>query len=102
MPTYQDLARMLVYVHILDVNVDAVKRNNAQLKRAASAIVFSLLMAFVLYLAGFLGGNYLWSRFGPPANDPDETSALICGVFVGGSMALIGAATILRKFWPRA
>jgi hypothetical protein len=83
------------------VNVDAVKTDNAQIKRAAAAIVFSLLMAFVFYLAGFLGGNFLWSRFGPSANDPDETSALICGILVGGSMALIGAAKILRKFWPR-
>jgi hypothetical protein len=99
--TYQDLARMIVYVHILNVNVDAVKRNNAQLKRAAAAIVFSLLMAFVLYIPGFLGGNYLWSHFGPPANDPDQISALICGLLVGGSMALTGVATILWKFWPR-
>jgi hypothetical protein len=92
---------MLVYVHVLIANAEAVMRNNAKLKRAAAAIVFSLLMAFVLYLAGFLGGNYLWSRFGPPANDPDETSALICGLLVGGSMAVVGAAAILWKFWPR-
>jgi len=37
-------------------------KNNSHFKRAASVIVLSLLMAFVL---GLLGGNYLWSRFGP-------------------------------------
>jgi hypothetical protein len=76
-------------------------RSNSKVKRAAGAIVFSVLMAFVLYLVGFLGGNYLWSRFGPPANDPDETYALICGLILGGFMAMFGALAILWKFWPR-
>ena len=79
-----------------------VMRTTSKLKRAIVAIAFSLLIAFVLYLAGFLGGDYVWSRFGPPANDPDEIDALRCGFLVGGFMAVRGASVILWKFWPRA
>jgi hypothetical protein len=68
-------------------------RNNSHFKRAASVIVLSLLMAFVLYPAGLLGGNYLWSRFGPPPNDPDQTYAFTCGIVVGGFMAVLGVLT---------
>ncbi len=93
---------MLVYVHVLIANADAVMKNNSKLKRAVGAIFFSLSMAFILYLLGFLGGDYLWSHFGPPANDPDETYALMCGLIVGGLMATFGALAILWKFWPRA
>ena len=77
-------------------------RKKSKLKRAVAAIAFSLLIAFVLYLAGFLGVDYVWSRFGPPANDPDEINALRCGLLVGGFMAVGGASVILWKFWPRA
>jgi hypothetical protein len=92
---------MLVYVHIFDADADPGMRNNSKLKRAVGTIVFSLLIAFVVFLVGFLGGNYLWSHFGPPANDPDETYALICGLIVGGLMAIFAALAILWKFWPR-
>jgi hypothetical protein len=77
-------------------------REHSKIKRVAAAVVFALLMAFVLGFGGLLGGGYLWSHFGPPANDPDETGALLCGLLVGGSMAVGGATAILWKFWPRA
>lgn len=77
-------------------------RTTAKIKRAFAAFAFALLMAFVLYLAGFLGGDYVWSHFGPPANDPDEINALRCGILVGGIMAAGGGIAILWKFWPRA
>jgi hypothetical protein len=93
---------MLFYIYIFNANAYAAMRNNSKLKRALGAIVFSLLMAFVLYLLGFIGGYYLWSHFGPPANDPDETYALICGIIVGGLIAIFGALAILWKFWPHA
>jgi hypothetical protein len=76
-------------------------RGNTKLRRLAGAILFSLLMAFVLWLVGFLGGMYFWSHYGPPANDPDETDAYLCGVLVGAFMAGSGGMAILWKFWPR-
>ena len=92
-PTSRDLASMLVYVHIFDANADAVMRNNSKLKRAVGAIVFSLLIAFVLFLVGFLGGNYLWSHFRPLPNDSDQTYAFTCGLLVGGFMTVLGVVT---------
>ena len=104
--TYQELDQlalhMLVYAQSLKGNSNAVMRSNPKLIHAAEAIFFSLLMAFVPWLVGLLTGMYLWSHFGPPANDPDETSAYLCGVLLGGLMAVAGVVAILWMFWPRA
>ena len=70
--------------------------------RAATAILFSLIMACLLALGGLLAGMYLWGRFGPPSTDPDDTEAFLCGLLVGGVMALVGGTALLWKFWPRA
>ena len=86
---------------MLDSAGGVVNRTNSKVKRVAATVAFSLLMAFVLGLGGLLGGDYVWSHFGPPANDPDETSALLCGLLVGGLLAVGGAVVILWKFWPR-
>jgi len=77
-------------------------RENSKLRRVAVALLFALLMAFPLGLGGLLGGDYLWSRYGPRATDPDETDAYLCGLLVGGFMAVGGGVTIMWKFWPRA
>jgi len=77
-------------------------RENSKLRRVALALLFALLMAFPLGLGGFLGGGYLWSRFGPRATDADEPEAYLCGLLVGGFMAVGGGVAILWKFWPRA
>jgi len=73
-----------------------------QLKRAVAAILFSLIMACLLGLGGLLTGTFLWGRFGPPANDPDDTAAYFCGLLVGGLMAVGGGVALLWKFWPHA
>jgi hypothetical protein len=73
-----------------------------QLRRAAAAILFSLIMACLLGLGGLLTGTYLWSRYGPPANDPDDTAAYFCGLLVGALMAVGGGIVLLWKFWPHA
>jgi hypothetical protein len=73
-----------------------------ELRRMVAVVLFSLFMAFPLGLGGLLGGDYVWSHYGPPANDPDETAALLCGLVVGGLMALSGGVVIVWKFWPRA
>jgi hypothetical protein len=74
---------------------------NRKRKRAAAAVLFSLIMGCVLGLGGFLGGSYLWGRYGPPANDPDETDAYFCGLLVGGITAVGAGSVSLWKFWPR-
>jgi hypothetical protein len=76
-------------------------RINVKVKRAAAAILLSLLMASVLEIVGLLVGSFLWSRYGPPANDPDQVGALFCGVIVGTVMAIGGVVAILWRFWPR-
>jgi hypothetical protein len=77
---------------------------NPQRRRAAAAILFSLIMACLLGLAGFLAGSYLWGHYGPPADDPDEFDAYLCGLLVGGLLAIGGGIASLRTFWlrPRA
>ena len=77
----------------LEANPDAAMRNNSHFKRAASVIFLSLLMAFVLYPAGLLAGNFLWSSFRPPSNSPDQTYAFTCGILAGGFMAVLGVVT---------
>jgi len=74
---------------------------NARRKRAAAAILFSLIMACLLGFGGLLVGWYLWGHFGPPTNDPDETGAFFFGLLVGGVVALGGGITSLWRFWPR-
>src|SRR5258708_12359005 len=69
--------------------------------RAAASVLFSLIMACLFGLGGFLGGSYLWSRFGPPPNDPDEIDAYFCGLLVGGAIAIAVGVASLWKFWPR-
>jgi hypothetical protein len=56
----------------------------------------------MLAFGGLLAGMYLWGHFGPPAKDPDDTAAYLCGLLVGGVMALVGGMALLWKFWPRA
>lgn len=71
-------------------------------RRRAAAILFSLIVAYLLGLGGVLAGSYLWAHFGPPARDPDDTDAYFCGILVGGAMAIGGGVTLLCKFWPRS
>jgi hypothetical protein len=71
-------------------------------RRRAAAILFSLIVASLLGLGGLLAGMYLWDQLGPPANDPDDTDSYLCGLLVGGVMAMIGCGALLWKFWPRA
>ena len=69
--------------------------------RVAAAVLFSLIMACLLGLGGFLGGSYLYGHFGPKANDADETDAYLCGLLHGGITAAGGGVAFLWKFWPR-
>ena len=64
--------------------------------------MFSLMMGWLVGFAGLLAGVYLWDRFGPRANDPDDTVALLFGVSLGGIMATGAAITLLWKLWPRS
>lgn len=70
--------------------------------RAATAILFSLIMTCLLAFGGLLAGMYFWGHFGPQAKDPDDTDAYLCGLLVGGVMAIVGGMALLWKFWPRA
>lgn len=76
-------------------------REGSRLKRAATAILFSLIMAWLLGIGGFLAGSYLWGHYGRPANDPDDTDAYLAGLLVGGAAAISGGTVLLWKFWPR-
>ena len=71
-------------------------------RRRAAAILFSLIVACLLGLGGLLAGSYLWGHLGPPAKDPDDTEASLCGLLVGGVVVMSGFAALLWKFWPRA
>jgi hypothetical protein len=66
------------------------------------AVVFSLIMGGLLAFGGLLLGWYLWGHFGPAPRDPDDTEAYLFGLLIGGAMGLVGGATLLWKFWPRA
>jgi hypothetical protein len=79
-----------------------VMTGHPQRRRAAAAVLFSLIMACLLGFGGLLLGTYLWGHFGQPANDPDDTDAYLCGLLVGGIMAVGGGMVSLWKFWPRA
>jgi hypothetical protein len=92
---------MLAYIHSLYGSRIAVMGIDPKVRRIAAAALFALLMVFVLGLGGLLGGDYLWSHYGPPATDPDEIDALLCGLVVGGIMAVSGGVAIMWKFWPR-
>jgi hypothetical protein len=70
--------------------------------RVATAILFSLIMASLLAFGGLLLGMYLWGHFGPAPRDPDDTDAYLFGLLVGGITGLLGGATLLWRFWPRA
>lgn len=70
--------------------------------RAASSILFSLIMGGLFAFAGLLLGTYLWGHFGPASKDPDDTDAYLFGLLVGGVTGLVGGATLLWKFWPRS
>src|SRR5258708_14681564 len=70
--------------------------------RAAASVLFSLIIACLLGLGGFLGSSYLWSHYGPLPGDPDESDAYFCGLLVGGAIAIVGGTVSLWKFWPRA
>jgi len=71
-------------------------------RRRAATILFSLIVACLLGLCGLLAGSYFWVHLGPPANDPDDTAAYLCGILVGGFTAIGGFAGLPWKFWPRA
>ena len=72
------------------------------LRRRAAAILFSLIMACLLGLAGLLVSMYLWGRLRPQATDPDDTNAYLCGLLIGGFLGACGIVGSLWKFWPRA
>ena len=76
--------------------------DKVKLRRAAAAVLFSLLVAYLLLLGGVLAGAYMWGHYGPPADDPDDIDALLCGLLVGGVMAIGGGVASLWKFWPRS
>jgi hypothetical protein len=75
---------------------------HSKARRATTAMMFSLIMACLIGFIGFLAGMYLWGLFGPPPKDPDDTDAYLCGLLVGGLVAIGGGAVLLRRFWPRA
>jgi hypothetical protein len=93
---------MLVYAYSLNSSVGAVMAKNSRRKRAAVAILFSLIMACLLGLGGLLAGSHVWSHYGTPANDPDDTAGFLCGLLVGGIAAAGGGITSLWMFWPPA
>lgn len=66
----------------------------------AGAILFSLMMASIFGFAGLLVGSYLFARFGPLTNSPDQIGALMFGILVGVVAALIIFSVLLWKFWP--
>jgi hypothetical protein len=74
---------------------------NSQLKRAVSALFFSVIVACLLAFAGLLGGSYVWAHHGRPSNNSDDTDSYLCGLLVGGVMAIGGGAASLWRFWPR-
>ena len=59
-------------------------------------------LRLLLGLGGLLAGSYLWGHLGPPAKDPDDTEAYLCGLLLGGALATGGFGALLWKFWPRA
>jgi|SRR5690348_4198497 hypothetical protein len=73
--------------------------NHLQRRRAAT-ILFSLIVACLLGLSGLLAGSYFWVHLGPPANDPDDTDAYLCGLLVGGVMAIGGLQRCYGSFGP--
>ena len=73
-----------------------------KLTRVAAAIAFSLIMAGLMAFGGLLLGSCSWDHLGPARTDPDDTDALLCGLFTGGVIAVVGGTTLLWKFWPRA
>jgi hypothetical protein len=75
---------------------------NQLLGKRAAAILFSLIGACLLGLGGLFVGSYLWDRLGPPANDPDDMDAYLCGLLVCSVMAIGGFGALLWKVWPRA
>jgi len=81
---------MLIYAHSLGRNAGAVVTENSRRKRAATAILFSLIVACLVGFGGLLVGSYLWSHFGIPASDPEDTGAFLCGLLVGGAAAIGG------------
>jgi hypothetical protein len=93
---------MLVYTYSPNSSAGAVMAENPRRKRAAAAILFSLIMACLLGLGGLLAGSYVWSHFGTQANDPDDTASFLCGLLVGGVVAVGGGITSLWMFWPPA
>ena len=70
-------------------------------KRAAAAILFSMIMALVFGFVGFLGGSYLWTRYVPPGDDADDIHAYFGGLVISGVLAIGGGATSLWMGWPR-
>jgi hypothetical protein len=70
-------------------------------KRAVAAVLFSSIMACLLGFVGLLTGMYVWSHFGHPAHDPDDTDAYLCGLLVGSVTAIGGGAALLWWTWPR-
>jgi hypothetical protein len=104
--TDQELANFeftwVVYNLTLNSDANSTMTKNSRRRQAATAILFSLILSCPLALGGLLAGMYLWGHFGPPSNDPDDTDGYLCGVLVGGVMAIGGGMTLLWKFWPRA
>jgi hypothetical protein len=79
----------------------AVMTKHSKPAIAATAILFSSIMACVLGFGGLIAGMYLWRHFGPRAKDFDETNAYLCGLLVGGALAIGGGVALLWTFWPR-
>jgi hypothetical protein len=81
--------------------VDGDDKASPTMARDSSDFIF-LIMGYLLGLGGLLAGMYLWGHFGPPARDPDDTDAYLCGLLVGGVMAISGVIVLLWMSWPRA
>jgi hypothetical protein len=67
-----------------------------KISRAATAILFALIIACLLGLAGNLLGMYT-CHFFRPANNPDDTDVYLCGQVVGTVLAIGGGLFSLWK-----
>lgn len=69
---------------------------SSKISRAATAVLFSLIMACLLGFAGDLLGMYA-CHFFQPANNPDDTDVYLCGQVVGPVIAIGGGLFSLWK-----
>ena len=73
----------------------------SQIKRAATAILFSLIMAWILGFGGLLAGGYLWAHFGRSPKDPDDSCGYLFSLALAGLIAVTAGSVSLWRFWPR-